>query len=78
MALLKPDIQTLVLTEMDAKYGTALPDFIGERDKFADFLSDVIIDILLTKLDIVVTAQTTVVSGSSAGVYPAVTTVVKA
>ena len=78
MALIKPDIESVILSQMDTKYGSALPEFIEEREKFADFLSDVIMEVLLNKLDIIVTAQTTVVSGSSAGVYPAVTNVVKA
>ena len=74
MALVKATIETLVKSKMDAEFGTAVGGFSGERDKFASVMADVLIDVLLTQFDI--TGSTTIVSGSSAGAYPA--TIVKA
>jgi hypothetical protein len=73
MALIKADIATVVKTNFDAQFGPSHPDFTAERQKFADAIADILIDVLLTKLDI--TGQTNVLSGSSAGSYP--TTITK-
>ena len=74
MALVKADIASLVKSKFDAEFGAAESGFEDQRDKFANALSDIIIDVLLTKFDI--TGQTNVLSGSSAGSYP--TTITKA
>ena len=68
MALVKSDIKNLIISKMNAAYGFAEAGFDGERDKYADVMADVFIEILLVKFDI--TGQTNVVSGSSAGSYP--------
>lgn len=72
MALVKADIANVVKTNFDAQFGPSHPDFQDERQKFADAIADILIDVLLTKFDI--TGQTNVISGSSAGSYPTVIT----
>ena len=56
----------------DAEFGEAEDGFEDQRNKFANALSDIIIDVLITKFDI--TGQTNVISGSSAGSYPTIIT----
>ena len=63
MALVQATIETTIKTEMENTFGT--PEDAAEMDKFAESLAKIFIEIL--KNQMVVT--TTVVGGSSSGVY---------